>query len=135
MIAGDLDSRMHCGTAAVCASTNIKNVKYFHFDIFSLRVSAHRRLLRHVLRWPGITSPLSKDRIMKYTVLLAALAAVVGLSACQKKPADQPPAPEVVAPVIVQPAPAPAPATQPPEGSTKPADTPPPPSSPPPEQR
>jgi len=72
---------------------------------------------------------------MKYTVLLAALAAVAGLSACQKKPADQPPAPEVV-----QPAPTPAPAVTPPttvqpDGTTKPADTTPPPSSTPPEQR
>ena len=70
---------------------------------------------------------------MKYTVLLAAVAAVVGLSACQKKPADQPPAPEVS-----QPAPAPAatpPATVQPDGTTKPADTTPPPSSSPPEQR
>jgi len=70
---------------------------------------------------------------MKYPVLLAAFAAVLSLSACQRKPADQPPAPDVA-----QPAPAPAvtpPTTVQPDGSTKPADTPPPATSTPPEQR
>lgn len=59
---------------------------------------------------------------MKYSLLLTMVAAL-GLSACQKKPADAPPTPEVVQPAT-PPATTP-PATQPPEGSTKPADTPP----------